>query len=334
MAKNRYAATDYFSSSAATAQIEEELTSAQAKIASLESANQELLGKIEQLAGVTPTAITTSKMTLPVDAIQRDPEQIRRWFDPEKQSSLARAIQEAGFRGTIWVRQLPTGDYCLIAGERRLRAAIEAGLHEIPVDVLDVDENVAFTLSLFENLQREDLNKLEETEGILRLLSRRLDQSPEETTSLLYRMKNFHEGKLGNEPAPEFGIVESVFETLGRISWLSFVTTRLPLLNMPPEILEELRRGTIEYTKATVVSRVKDAKVRKKLLKETISNTLSLAEVKQRAKLLNAADQPATSPLQDRFKQVLKTKSRVWEDPEKADKLEALLQQLSLLLAD
>lgn len=334
MAKNRYSATDYFSSSAATAQVEEELTSAQAKIANLETVNQELLNKIEQLTGATSTAITSAKTTLPVDAIQRDPEQIRRWFDPEKQASLAKAIQEAGFRGTIWVRQLPSGEYCLIAGERRLRAAIEAGLSEVPVDVLDVNENVAFTLSLFENLQREDLNKLEETEGILKLLSKRLSQTTAETTSLLYRMKNFYEGKLGNEPDPEFGVVESIFATLGRLSWLSFVTTRLPLLNMPSEILEELRKGTIEYTKATVISRVKDTKARRKLLKETLSNSLSLSDVKRQAKSLNTTPEPEYSGLQDRFKQVLKTKSRVWEDPKKVEKLEALLQQLSLLLAD
>lgn len=334
MAKNRYSATDYFSSSAATAQVEEELTSAQARIADLETVNQELLSKIEQLAGTTPTAITTARATLPVNAIQRDPEQVRRWFDPEKQASLAKAIQEAGFRGTIWVRQLPSGEYCLIAGERRLRAAIEAGLSEVPVDILDVDENVAFTLSLFENLQREDLNKLEETEGILKLISKRLNQTTEETTSLLYRMKNFHEGKLTNEPDPEFDVVESIFATLGRLSWLSFVTTRLPLLNMPPEILEELRKGTIEYTKAIVISRVKDTKARKKLLKETLSNSLSLSEVKRQAKSLSTVSKTEHSKLQDRFRQVLKIKSRVWEDPERADELEALLQQLSLLLAD
>ncbi len=100
--------------------------------------------------------------------IEPNPRQPRQDFDPEALEELAQSIRENGVITPITLRR--TGDtYQIIAGERRWRAARLAGLHEIPAVVLDVDENTAYALALIENLQREDLNPMEEAEGYRRL---------------------------------------------------------------------------------------------------------------------------------------------------------------------
>lgn len=100
--------------------------------------------------------------------IEPNPRQPRQDFDAAALEELAQSIRENGVITPITLRQ--TGDtYQIIAGERRWRAARLAGLHEIPAAVLDVDENTAYALALIENLQREDLNPMEEAEGYRRL---------------------------------------------------------------------------------------------------------------------------------------------------------------------
>ena len=100
--------------------------------------------------------------------IEPNPRQPRRDFDPVALEELAQSIRENGVITPITLRK--TGDtYQIIAGERRWRASRLAGLTEIPAIVLDVDENTAYALALIENLQREDLNPMEEAEGYRRL---------------------------------------------------------------------------------------------------------------------------------------------------------------------
>ena len=100
--------------------------------------------------------------------IEPNPRQPRRDFDAEALAELAESIRENGVITPLTLRK--TGDtYQIIAGERRWRAARMAGLHEVPAMVLDVDEDTAYALALIENLQREDLNPMEEAEGYRRL---------------------------------------------------------------------------------------------------------------------------------------------------------------------
>ena len=100
--------------------------------------------------------------------IEPNPRQPRQDFDPVALEELAQSIRENGIITPITLRK--TGDtYQIIAGERRWRASRLAGLTEIPAIVLDVDENTAYALALIENLQREDLNPMEEAEGYRRL---------------------------------------------------------------------------------------------------------------------------------------------------------------------
>lgn len=107
---------------------------------------------------------------LPVDLIQRGRYQPRREFDADTLRELADSIAAQGVIQPVVVREVENGRYELIAGERRWRAAQQAGLDEIPVVLKEVTEEAAMAMGLIENIQREDLNPLEEANALSRLL--------------------------------------------------------------------------------------------------------------------------------------------------------------------
>ena len=108
--------------------------------------------------------------TLPISKVEPRRDQPRRDFDPEALEALAESIREYGLIQPITVRPLDRGYYQIIAGERRWRAAREAGLTEIPVRILEADDRLAMELALVENLQRKDLNPMEEAAGYKKLM--------------------------------------------------------------------------------------------------------------------------------------------------------------------
>ena len=112
---------------------------------------------------------STGIVRIPVERVLRDPAQPRKTFDEAKLRELAESIRTQGIIQPVLVRR-DGADYRLIAGERRWRSAQLAGLHEIPAVVRDVTAAEAFELALVENLQRTDLNPLEEAEGYRRLI--------------------------------------------------------------------------------------------------------------------------------------------------------------------
>ena len=108
--------------------------------------------------------------TVPVEKIEPRRDQPRKKFDEESLSQLAESISEFGLIQPITVRKLETGFYQIIAGERRWRASRLAGLSEVPVRILEADDRLTAQLALIENLQREDLNPIEEAEGYKKLI--------------------------------------------------------------------------------------------------------------------------------------------------------------------
>ena len=131
--------------------------------------------------------------------------------------------------------------------------------------------------------------------------------------------------------------VEKVFAELGTISWESFATTRLPLLRLPPEILEALRSGKIAYTKAQAIARIKDDQQRHQLLSEAISRDLSLTQIKTEITNFKAdkgAAEVGDSSLKDQIDDVLRLakRSQVWANPKKQRRLEKLLAELKTLI--
>ncbi len=293
-----------------------------------------LRGVAALLGEVAPEAATQKAVA--VTAIHLPPQQPRRYFDLDKLEQLVLSIKEHGILEPLLVRPRSGGEYELVAGERRYRAAQKLGLAEVPVVIRKLTDEEALALSLIENLHREDLNPVEETEGILQLLSLKLNVAVEETISLLYRMQNEAKGKvtqnvLGSQSGEE---VKSLFDSLGLMSWESFASSRLPLLKLPTEVLDALRRGEIEYTKATAIARVKDVSARRALLKAAIEEKLSLTQIAERIK----ATRPSGSQdsLKERIKQASSRlqKAKLWDSPEKQQVLEKLLEQMEALLAD
>ena len=108
--------------------------------------------------------------TLPLREIEPDPEQPRKTFDEETLGELAASIAEHGLLQPIAVRPRPRGGYSIVAGERRWRACRMAGLNDVPVVIKEVSDEQAMELALVENLQREDLNPIEEAEGYKALM--------------------------------------------------------------------------------------------------------------------------------------------------------------------
>ncbi len=129
--------------------------------------NRKALGKgLEALIPDAPIEAAGGLVReLRVREIRRNEEQPRSRFDDETIAELAASIRTYGVIQPVVVRQLPTGVYQLVAGERRLRAARLAGLEAVPAIVRDVDETGALELALVENLQREDLNPIDEAHG-------------------------------------------------------------------------------------------------------------------------------------------------------------------------
>lgn len=108
--------------------------------------------------------------TLPISRVEPRKDQPRRDFDPAAIEELAASIREYGLIQPITVRPLDKGYYQIIAGERRWRASRAAGLKEVPVRILEADDKLAMELALVENLQREDLNPMEEAAGYKKLM--------------------------------------------------------------------------------------------------------------------------------------------------------------------
>ena len=114
----------------------------------------------------------TGVVTLRLSQIEPNREQPRKVFNEEALNELADSIREHGVLQPLLVRPLPGGVYQLVAGERRWRASRMAGLQEVPVVIREMDEEQAMEIALIENLQREDLNAIEEASGYKLLMER------------------------------------------------------------------------------------------------------------------------------------------------------------------
>ena len=113
---------------------------------------------------------TTGSLSLPISQVESCSSQPRKHFDEASLAELAASIQEHGIIQPLTVRKLASGYYQIIAGERRWRAARQAGLSEVPALIIEADDRTVMELGLIENLQREDLNPVEEALGYQSLM--------------------------------------------------------------------------------------------------------------------------------------------------------------------
>jgi ParB family chromosome partitioning protein len=206
------------------------------------------------------TATGTGVETVDIDLIVPNPQQPRLRFDPAALGELADSIREHGVLQPVVVTQVrsdlgPT-TYQLIAGERRLQAARMAGLERMPVVIREAADGVLLELALVENLQREDLNPLEEATAFRRL-------------------------------ADEFFLTqEQIAKRVGRSR--AAVANTLRLLSLPEEIRASLASGQISEGHARALLGIDDARIRMDAWRRIISDDLSVREAEEIAKALRA----------------------------------------------
>jgi ParB family chromosome partitioning protein len=273
---------------------------------------------------------------IPINQIQLPHKQPRRWFDQQKMMHLVESVRKYGILEPLLVRPIPEGKYELVAGERRLRAALEVGLTDVPIVSKELTDTEALAVALLENLQREDLNPVDETEGVLDLLAINLDITTEEVISVLNSAANAKKRnlELTENVSRQLEQIESVLAGLGKFNAESFRSSRLPLLNLPDNVLEALRSGKLEYTKARVIARVLDERQRAEFLERVITENLPLSQIKQLIKDLQSVSSTSEKTLSERYFDLSKRlkSAKVWDDSKKRKRLEKLLLELEQLL--
>ena len=284
-----------------------------------------------------------------IQDVSVSPKQPRRYFDPAKLEQLVASIRQHGILEPLIVRPIDDdSQYEIVAGERRFRAAKQIGLQEIPAIIRKFGENEAFELALLENLQRDDLNPIDETEGLLTLLSQALKLSADDIISLLNRAANAQKRgqPLTDNVTRQIELIDSLFMTVGRLNRESFRTNRLPLLNLPDDVLEVLREGELEYTKGKAIARVTDFTQRRQLMQQAIDERLSLSELKRRSRHLQGtvqfraqidesdsdSDSDIAMSLREEFNTIARLKTSAWDDVGKRERLEKLLIELKAVL--
>lgn len=200
---------------------------------------------------------------LPVYKVEPNPDQPRQNFDEEELQALAESIAIHGVIQPLTVRETPNGYYQIIAGERRWRASRMANLSEIPVVVVEADDKKAMELALIENLQRQDLNPVEEAMGYQTLMS--------------------EHGLTQEEAASRVGKSRSA------------VANALRLLNLPVEIMEMVRSGKLSAGHARAVLSLKTEKKQLEAAQKIAALGLSVRQAELLCKNMNR-EQPTKQP--------------------------------------
>ncbi len=287
-----------------------------------------------QSGGIEPAATSIA-----IDKIQLPAAQPRRFFDADKLAQLIESVKAHGILEPLLVRPLPDGTYELVAGERRLRAAQAVGLTTVPIVVHELDDRMALQVALMENLQREDLNPIEETDAVLDLLGLALEAQRADVVALFYQAHHAkHRGQeLGQNVLSQLEIVQTVMAGIGRFNIDSFRSSRLALLKLPDDVLAVLRQGKLEYTKGQAIARVKDSAQRAKLLKQAVAKHLSLNEIKAMIKTVSTPSAPHPEKgLLDQLSEISKRlqKQETLGNQKKRDRIVKLLNELEKLTAD
>ena len=203
------------------------------------------------------------KSTLRISEIEPNRLQPRKDFDEEAIASLADSIKDHGLLQPIVVR--PYGrSYQIVAGERRWRAARVAGLGEVPVVIKEFSDSEAMQIALIENLQRENLNPVEEALGY-RELSEKYDMTQ-----------------------------ESIAEMTGRSR--SAVTNAIRILGLPDEVLEMIRNGSVSTGHAKVLLALDDEKIIKELAAQVADGVLTVRALENAVKSLKSEKKGKTPP--------------------------------------
>ena len=218
--------------------------------------------------------------------IMPNANQPRKTFDEEKIQDLANSILEHGVIQPIVLRKKDKG-YEIVAGERRWRAAIKAGLSKVPCLIRELDDEQNMLLAIIENMQREDLNPIEEAEGLNQMI-------------VTYGMTQ-----------------EQVSKSVGKSR--PYITNSLRLLKLPEYVLELISEGKISAAHGRTVITVEDDEVRKRICEQIVKEGLSVRETerlvdeigKPKRKPAKRIKNPNVSRVEEELKEVLGTKINI-----------------------
>lgn len=232
------------------------------------------LGKgLESLMGGADAEIGGLKpeSSLPLSQIHPNKNQPRKEFDPEKLNELADSIKQNGVLQPILVRRKGAG-YEIVAGERRYQAAKLAGLKEIPVNIKDISDSEVFQLALIENLQRADLNPIEEAQGYSKLLK-------------------------------DNGFTQ---EQLGKIlsKSRSAIANTLRLLDLPKDVQDLMAAGKLTAGHARAILAIPDEDARIELANKVVNEQLSVRQTENLASLFSGrnSEKPKREPTPSSYK--------------------------------
>ena len=193
-------------------------------------------------------------LNLKIDKIVTNSNQPRKYFDNGKMSELKDSIKNSGLLQPITVRKISNGKYEIVAGERRYRACRELGMENIPVIEMNVGDARGYELSVLENIQRENLNPIEEAESYL----------------MLMEVYGYTQEKLS--------------EKLGKTR--SSVSNKMRILKLPASVKEMVKKGEISYGHARTLLSLSDEKKIEAAAKEIINKGYSVRETERRVKSL------------------------------------------------
>ena len=197
---------------------------------------------------------------LPIYKVEPNPDQPRQDFDEEELQALADSITVHGIIQPLTVREMPNGYYQIIAGERRWRAARMANLSDVPAVIIEADDKKAMELALIENLQRQDLNPLEEALGYQTLMN-------------------------------EYGLTQE--EAAGRVGKSRpAVANALRLLGLCPEVQERVRKGELSAGHARAILQLKSEKKQQEAAQKIVALGLSVRQAELLCKNMNKEPAP------------------------------------------
>ncbi len=208
-------------------------------------------------------------VTLPLDEIIPNREQPRKQFDEAALADLSDSIAQHGVLQPLLVRPMPDGSYQLVAGERRWRASRMAGLAEVPVVIRDMNEQEAAELALIENLQREDLNPMEEAVGYRTLMDS-------------YGMTQEQAAQVVNKSRPA-------------------VANALRLLQLPEAVTEMVSKGELSAGHARTVLSFEGAEAQIAAAKQAVAKGLSVRELEKMAKAAKRTPRAPKPSTRDSF---------------------------------
>ncbi|MGA1411596.1 MAG: ParB/RepB/Spo0J family partition protein [Prochlorotrichaceae cyanobacterium] len=293
------------------------------------------------IAELTEVAESLGTQWIPLAKIHPGSFQPRQFFAQDSIDSLAQSFREQGFKGALNVREKGDGSYEIVAGERRWRAAQQAGLTEVRCIIDEYSDEAALEFALVENLQREDLSKLEETEGILQLIEMKLGITQEQAIRII-RTEGHPDQVSRSDVAPSEKL-QGINQILAyfNVELQTFRTKNLRTLSLPSDLKEAHLKKNLPYSSAIELDKIKDDKARTTLLKEVLAKKLSFRDVKERVRAiikgLNVEENPEAGNLIDRLQATVKQAKKATHILEKAQKrkrLEKLIAELETLLAE